>query len=165
MRGAMPRPMVPNNVSLSNMDGLAVKGTPGQLLLLTLASTIDDMDASMQQQCAALKADACKLGERIPEPSSRKGNALMLLTPPADETAEEEAQRLVREIMDKSNTGRKEPQDDNLMPDYWGKYNRDIWTEVKHAPNAAMLQKTGFHVKREYGPFDECYIQWKSSGT
>lgn len=149
------------------MDGLVVEGTAGQLLLLTLASTIDDMDASMQQQCAALKADVCKLVKPIPEQAATQGNPLVSITPPADESAEEEAQRLVQEIKDPKNANRKNGWDHwgDTMNEYWGKYDRDVWADVRHAANKLALQKRGFHVRgwKEDGPFCDTYVQWKSS--
>lgn len=167
MECACRRPAI-NNVSFSSMDGLAVKGTSEQLLLLTLAATIDDVDTRMQQRCAALRADVCQLVKRIPEPTAMQGNPLALLTPPADETAEEEAQRLTREIKNTDNVHHKTPADGTfrLWRDYWGEYDRDISTDVRHAETKATLEKMGFHVTGwncEWRPFCGTYVQWKSS--
>lgn len=155
-----------DNLRSSNMDGLAVTGTPGQLLLLALAASIDGLDACMQQQCGDLKADVWKLEKRIPQSADMQGNPLVLLRPPADETVEEEAQRLVRDIKDKGNIHHKTQEEQSFRQwrEYWGEYNRDMSSEVRHAETKATLEKIGFNVrgwKSEWTPFSETCLQWK----
>lgn len=148
-------------------NSLAVKGTPVQLLLLNLAAIIDNVDACIQKKCAVLKTDVCKMVARFPEPAAAEGNPLLLLTPPADETAEEEVQRVAQEIKDLRCVHRKGPQDSNYCAQYWGECDREICTDVRHEETKATLEKIGFHVRPwiDDGPFREVYVRWKSVGT
>lgn len=120
------------------MAEVAVTGTPEQLLLITLAKKVDDMDERLSS-CIA------QLGARLPAPGPSPC-PLSEFRPPCDETAQEEAERLVADLGDKkrnellSNTSRRRV------------------TRVAHKVNRDHLRRNGFDV--QYNCWSQCVIKW-----
>lgn len=123
-------------------------------MLQTLASKINDMDARMQQELDGLHSQITSLLERVPDPACT--TSLAELEPPPDEAAEQEAQRIAKDIFDKERW---------KYEDCGCGFNRQVWVgRVRHECNKALLRSNGFDV---YMPPENNYergvlIRWNA---
>lgn len=130
------------------------EGIPEQQMLQTLVDKIEDMHGRMQQELDGLHAQIKVLLERVPDPACTI--SLAELVPPPDETAEEEARRIAKDIFEKECW--------NYDCDC-GPYNREVWIRrMRHECNKALLRSNGFDVympeenNRERG----VYLRWNA---
>lgn len=135
------------------MEGPPVAGTPEQLLLLTLAKKLDDMDERLGARIDAL-------AHRILNPCERF--TLAETKPPSPETAEEESHRIAGILR---------------QPDVhacrvgicYALVGRQRYMRVgglRHQVNKDALRKNGFHIAAEWdapGAGGEALLSWWST--
>lgn len=132
----------------SFMEGVGVAGTPEQLMLLTLARKIDDMDERFGDRFAKLSDRVAELGKRLSIPTAKP--AIADYKPPREETAEEEAERVVKALDEYPLTG--------LHSD--GRRMRMI--SMAHKVNRDHLRRNGFRVN--HNNWSQTLIEWQAVG-
>lgn len=133
------------------MEGPPVAGTPEQLLLLTLARKLDDMDERIGARIDALAA-------RIP-PEQVNPPDLAEVLPPGPETAEEEGARIARALRNLRPWAPDEPL-------YLVGNSRFLRVgSLRHQENVDKLRKNGFLIVDGYegpGSCGNALIRWES---
>lgn len=126
--------------------------TPEQQMLQTLISKVEDMRGRMQQELDNLRALVGSVLQRVPEPACT--TSLAELRPPPDETAEQEAQRVAKDILDRGRWN---------YEDVDGGFSTELWLgRVRHECNRALLRSNGFHVHQtgENNYERGIYVRW-----
>lgn len=130
------------------MEGPPVAGTPEQLLLLTLARKLDDMDERLGARIDALAAHVL--------PGDADPPRLAETRPPPFETAEEEGARIARALQDPEG---RATSSEKLYS--FGKTRYMCIGALRHQSNRDILQANGFILEPDSSPGNHL-LRWQA---